>query len=345
MTGSATRSRSRATRRRSGARRLGLCLQFRGLQRQWCADACDQDVDSDSVIDACDNCPTVANPDQADADGGRLRRCLRYLPTMASLEWTQRTPEISPSARDVHAMAYDSARGVTVLFGGIPGSDETWEWDGTHWSQRFPAASPIASYHAMAYDSARGVTVLFGGASGNETWEWDGTDWSQRFPTSATLATLLPRDGLRQRPRMTVLFGGITDGGLNGETWEWDGTDWSQEFPAPPLGALLSRDGLRQRPRSDPAVRRQTRERLRKRRDLEWDGANWLQRFSAIAPGLRSTPAMAYDSAPRRDRALRRRRRRPDVGVGPARIGRRSSPPPRLRAASITRWPTTAPGV
>lgn len=32
-------------------------------------DECQPDTDSDGIIDACDNCPTVANQDQADADG------------------------------------------------------------------------------------------------------------------------------------------------------------------------------------------------------------------------------------------------------------------------------------
>ena len=32
-------------------------------------DACDDENDSDGVLDAVDNCPDLANPDQADADG------------------------------------------------------------------------------------------------------------------------------------------------------------------------------------------------------------------------------------------------------------------------------------
>src|SRR5437868_5501888 len=92
-----------------------------------------------------------------------------------SVQWTP----LQPSPRWEHAMAYDAARGVTVLFGGSGGgyNDETWEWNGTTWNQRaVPGPSPRAG-HTMAYDAARGVTVLFGGYNGSayngETWEWN----------------------------------------------------------------------------------------------------------------------------------------------------------------------------
>lgn len=41
-----------------------------------------------------------------------------------------------PSERYGHAMAYDSVRGVSVLFGGFNGGylGETWEWNGTRLS-------------------------------------------------------------------------------------------------------------------------------------------------------------------------------------------------------------------
>src|SRR5262249_51450577 len=88
-----------------------------------------------------------------------------------------------PSRREGHTMAYDSARGVTVLFGGEDNgtrSGETWEWDGASWNLRASSGPSPRFGHAMVYDSARAVTVLFGGFDGggtyvdNETWEWDG---------------------------------------------------------------------------------------------------------------------------------------------------------------------------
>ena len=73
-----------------------------------------------------------------------------------------------PSAHYGHAMAYDASRGVTVLFGGYTGfsNGETWEWNGTTWTQRMVSGPSPRYSHAMAYDASRGVTVLFGGYYG-----------------------------------------------------------------------------------------------------------------------------------------------------------------------------------
>ena len=123
----------------------------------------------------------------------------------------------SPPPRQAHAMAYDSARGVVVLFGGLDGAEvkgDTWEWDGFHWTQKTPFNSPPPRYgHAMAYDSGRGVTVLTGGNTGSSfafgTWEWNGTNWTSRIPSSifsARARHAMAYDSVRH---VTVMFGGI----------------------------------------------------------------------------------------------------------------------------------------
>src|SRR5262245_45680050 len=48
-----------------------------------------------------------------------------------------------------HAMAYDQARGVTVLSGGVEAERQTWEWDGQTWALR-ATDGPPRSYHALA---------------------------------------------------------------------------------------------------------------------------------------------------------------------------------------------------
>src|SRR5579862_6826043 len=86
-----------------------------------------------------------------------------------SVEWTP----LGLSLREGHAMAYDAARGETVLFGGITAgsfSDDTWEWNGTVWTQRTASGPSPRSRHAMAYDAGHGVTVLFGGYTADAGW-------------------------------------------------------------------------------------------------------------------------------------------------------------------------------
>jgi hypothetical protein len=223
--------------------------------------------------------------------------------------WVLRTPATAPAVRFEHAMSYDSARGVIVLFGGRDGSNyfnDTWEWDGNDWLLRSPVTAPPARFnHAMAYDAARGVTVLFGGYDSNwqrtnETWEWDGSNWVQCTPQNVPPTRVYPAmtyDAVRQ---VTVLFGGHRyDGGhiyLN-DTWEWDGTDWVERTPlTAPSGRVTS--GIAYDAAREVTVlfggfsiatglMNDT---------WEWDGTDWVQCTPANAPTARENVKVAYDS-------------------------------------------------
>ena len=82
-----------------------------------------------------------------------------------------------PGVRYGHSAAYDSARGVTVVFGGMSDANtllgDTWEYDGITWREESltdpegDGDPSVRRYHKMVYDSARGVVVLFGGDNGN----------------------------------------------------------------------------------------------------------------------------------------------------------------------------------
>ena len=98
------------------------------------------------------------------------------------IDWIFRTSD-GPSARNSPAMAYDSARAVTVMFGGSDGMnqlDDTWEWDGSEWALRATSIPGRRAGAAMAYDSVRGVSVMYGGLpqANRETWEWNG-GWTE----------------------------------------------------------------------------------------------------------------------------------------------------------------------
>lgn len=143
-------------------------------------------------------------------------------------------------------MTYDSARGVTVLFGGVAYPDElgdTWEWNGTTWALRSTSGPSPRYALAMAYDSNRGVTVLFGGYSDSvqrDTWEWDGKTWTLRSTPGPS-----PRDSnamaYDSARGVAVLFSPA------GDTWEWDGMTWTLKSfgPYPGFGYAVAYDSAR----------------------------------------------------------------------------------------------------
>ncbi len=156
------------------------------------------------------------------------------------VNWTQRISAHAPPGRTMSAMAFDSSRGKTVLFGGtafINGSsaqlNDTWEWDGTDWTQAFPATTPVLRDEAaMAYDSVRGVTVLFGGYSPtgyrlSDTWEWNGSNWTQRTPANSPPARWGHTMVYDTVAHASVVFGGAGDAGTLGDMWLWDGSNWT----------------------------------------------------------------------------------------------------------------------
>ncbi|MFH1808076.1 MAG: hypothetical protein ABIJ09_04985 [Pseudomonadota bacterium] len=168
--------------------------------------------------------------------------------------WTRvRAPDTEgqaqPSPRQDHAMAYDVARGRSVLFGGTTAAgdvDETWEWDGHLWHLLDPATKPRPRHaHSMVYDEARARVVMYGGKTTStdwaETWEWDGHDWLQRFPAHDPCWRRFAAMAYDASRRRVVLYGGFSDEqgrcGLpgqpdrNDDTWEWDGQDWDRVQP------------------------------------------------------------------------------------------------------------------
>ena len=87
-----------------------------------------------------------------------------------------------PPARYGHAMAFDSANEVVVVFGGqnaVPFGQgvlgDTWIFDGTTWTQLAISGPSPRCFVKMVYDSARNRIVLFGGWNGtqmvDDTWE------------------------------------------------------------------------------------------------------------------------------------------------------------------------------
>ncbi|PYQ56434.1 MAG: hypothetical protein DMF58_20750, partial [Acidobacteria bacterium] len=155
----------------------------------------------------------------------------------------------NPSARYETRMVYDLQSSHMILFGGITAVDsgtkkayhldDTWEWTGAHWIQRFPQNTPPErSGHATAYDSNRSQSVMFGGRSNtadlNATWVYANRDWTRINVPNSPPGRILASGAFDPSRDRFVIFGGTqtsADGKMLTpvyDTWEFDGTTWTQ---------------------------------------------------------------------------------------------------------------------
>ena len=156
----------------------------------------------------------------------------------------------TPGGTALHGISFDSVNNVTVVYGGLPNnffpidSDQTWEWNGTGWTQTaaFPATNPgPLERPAMCFHQGIGKTVLFGGIDVQGA--WNNTTWTYDAGTNAWAALAVPgtKPGARTGARMSydstrnvcVLTGGADPADPTGntyynDTWEFDGATWTQ---------------------------------------------------------------------------------------------------------------------
>ncbi|MEZ5963955.1 MAG: hypothetical protein R3F56_08940 [Planctomycetota bacterium] len=102
----------------------------------------------------------------------------------AQLRWTQYAPGTGPAARQGASLAFDAQRGRMVLYGGasdgggtLTWRTDTWEWDGTAWSQ-VPAVGLARTFGAsMTYDRSLGRIVLLVPGAAPVLLTYDGSSW------------------------------------------------------------------------------------------------------------------------------------------------------------------------
>lgn len=206
-----------------------------------------------------------------------------------------------PSARSGLAIAYDSLRQRTVLFGGFDGNyrGDTWELSNSTWIPQILAVGPSPRrLHAMAFDSARGRVVLFGGQGTgggwlSDTWEWDGATWHLAAAGGPAARGWHAMAYDSQRGCIVLFGGAYAQGGPSiflGDTLEWDGAVWwlrSTSGPSPRAGHAMSYDaqrGLVLVTGGLPAPSGGL---------WGWDGTDWTR----VGPGLaREGARMVYDS-------------------------------------------------
>lgn len=148
--------------------------------------------------------------------------------------WTDMSPAVSPPRRNSHALVYDTAADLVILFGGgdaFVDFNDTWAYDFWHntWTQLNPATQPLPrAYGYLAYNSAQDRIVLFGGVDYTETqiygdtWVfnyWDQT-WTQRNPSVSPSPRAWFGTSYSPKANEVVLFGGGPDrNNFNDETW------------------------------------------------------------------------------------------------------------------------------
>lgn len=176
-------------------------------------------------------------------------------------EWTQ-IADTGPSGRAFHSLAYDTDKKKIILFGGAAYVNDntvrfgdTWEWDGSEWTQIADSGPSPRSSHSMTYDSANHVVVLFGGQSDNnppsfnlgDTWVMSNNIWKKVQDIGPGLKS---SSAMVYADTRTVLFGGQLYSTFDGTTWEWNGTNWMQRQnmgPSPRGGHSMAYDSERKR--------------------------------------------------------------------------------------------------
>jgi hypothetical protein len=112
---------------------------------------------------------------------GNGSECFTDTWTWNGTTWVQQFPASAPSARAGASMVYDATLGEIVLFGGDANNiwedslNDTWTWNGTNWTEIYPATVPPNRYaFGMDYDPANKAVFMFGGYSSGpargDTW-------------------------------------------------------------------------------------------------------------------------------------------------------------------------------
>lgn len=229
--------------------------------------------------------------------------------------WNQ-VQAVGPSIRSSHAMAFDTIRGKTILFGGYgpkpDGSEylsDLWEFDGATWALRTTSGPAARQNAAMVFDSARAKTVLFGGLAYTtgpitfgQTWEWNGSAWANVATTGPSPRYLhaMAYDAARQN---TVLFGGLADGiARDTFTWTWNGSAWFQAAatgPSARFGHAMAYDAVRQRVVLFGGFGGSGDVKVLLQDTWEWDGTSWAL-VASTGPISRQFHTMAYDAVRQR---------------------------------------------
>jgi hypothetical protein len=199
-------------------------------------------------------------------------------------------------------MVYDPVHKVVVLHGGFDKqtnwANDTWAWDGAHWTQLSPLVSPPADGwvrdQPLCWDSQHGVVVLLneqgnaaGSANPTQTWQWDGSAWTRISDTGAPSIGITSNQPVAMTfdtARKTVLVFAQMSGVPT--TWTFDGTKWAQVATSGTMSAnfAIAADDAN----SSVVIVGSNGD------TWTWDGSKWTVQHPAHSPS--GSGVMAYDA-------------------------------------------------
>ncbi len=177
------------------------------------------------------------------ADGGLYEDTWAY--DYNTETWMNKTPDISPSARDGHEMVYDTQSEKMIMYGGrnttayedIKDNDflnDTWSYDYTTntWTKLTPSISPEGRwFFDMVYDKCADRVILFGGYTKDfqntsigvkdDTWAFDleSNAWSRLNAANNPSPRGYPSMAYNDKLNQTLLMGGSYGAG-GGDLWD-----------------------------------------------------------------------------------------------------------------------------
>jgi hypothetical protein len=206
----------------------------------------------------------------ADGRGGRGRDSNSWTLDARNLKWERVATGLHegaapdwPGAFCCYGLVYDRDAKVALMYGGLDGDRELWQFDFRvkKWANRKAKQGPPALFlHSMVYDSVNKVTLLFGGQAGNyseghtqnETWAYDymKNAWEKRTPAKSPPARAQAQACFDSVNGVMLVFGGHAnvypkrwEGEKFADTWAYDykaGT-WTEMKPteSPPAGSTV----------------------------------------------------------------------------------------------------------
>jgi hypothetical protein len=210
----------------------------------------------DPVVPAAEP-PTPDAPAPTDTPASSDAPAPSDTPTAAEVPTSADTPTPSNApapAQPTAALPVAAGPGNVTdasVSGGATTFDDTWEWDGTAWSQTGQSNPPPARTDAsLTWDASINETILFGGSatplSGgatplDDTWAWSANGWSQLNPSDVPPARYDALSSAAGGLSSDVVAGGLAgSGSVNDDIWSFSGSTWS---PLKTGGTLVTRSG------------------------------------------------------------------------------------------------------